>query len=146
MRNLIVIAKVCVGVDPTVDTLIKRLSSIRDLFDLVASTQSGRGLLYWASYYDPWLMGDDLDLTALQLRTEPVAGTIVEVGLAEDTWARVNVTLLEKHQWPEQDWLVWQFWQAFDMYREFNSAARMFFGRDVLGASLSDSEVLGERR
>jgi hypothetical protein len=143
MRNLIVLAKVIVGVDATVDGIIERISTVRDLNDLVGSAQSGRGLLHWASYYDAWLMGDDLDLKNLQLQTEPVAPGIVEISLAEETWGGVERALSPKHQWSEQDGLVWHLWQAFDVFRQSNSGARLFFGREVLGASLDDSEVLG---
>jgi hypothetical protein len=143
MRNLIVIAKVCLSVDPVVDALIERLSSARDLNDLMASTQSGRGLLHWASYYDPWLMGDDLDLQGLHLQTQPVAEGVVEISLVDQAWAKVQEAISERHQWAEQDWLIWHLWQAFGAFRDSNAAARLFFGREVLGASLDDSDVLG---
>ena len=143
MRNLIVLAKVCVGVDATVDGIIERLSAVRDLNDLVGSTQSGRGLLHWASYYDAWLMINDLDLKNLHLETKPVTTGVVEINLAEDTWGAVERALSAKHHWSEQDGLVWHLWQAFDAFRQSNSGARLFFGREVLGASLDDSEVLG---
>jgi hypothetical protein len=141
MRNLIVISKILPGADSIVDSLIARLSNARDLNELVAATQSGRGLLYWISYYDPWLMGDDLDLQKLELQTQPIAADLIEISLAESTWAKVNQMLSQRQQWPEQEWLVWHLWQAFRAFQSWNSNARLFFGREVLGTSLDDSEV-----
>jgi hypothetical protein len=141
MRNLIVISKILPGADSIVDSLIARLSNARDLNELVAATQSGRGLLYWISYYDPWLMGDDLDLQKLELQTQPIAADLIEISLAESTWAKVNQMLSQRQQWPKQEWLVWHLWQAFRAFQSWNSNARLFFGREVLGTSLDDSEV-----
>lgn len=143
MRNLIVLAKVCVGVEAAVDRIVERLSAVRDLNALVGPAQSGRGVLYWASYYDPWLMGDDLGLKKLQLPTEPIAPGIVEISLTEETWATVEKALSAKHPWSEQAWLVWHLWQAFEVFRPSNAHTRLFFGREVLGASLDDAEILG---
>ena len=142
MRNLIVLAKVCVGVDAGVDGIIERLSGVRDLCGLEAATQSGRGLLHWASYYDAWLLGDDLDLKKL-LHTEAVAPGVVEISLAEETWRAVERAILRKHELSEKGWLVWHLWQAFNAFRQWNASARLLFGREVLGVSLDDSEVLG---
>ncbi|GEM_PF-6170462 len=144
MRNLIVIAKVLRGADSTVDSLITSLSCVRDLNNLVARTQSGRGLLYWLSYYDPWLMGNDLDLRGLQLDTEPIAADVLEIKLAEPAWNKIQQALTERQQWPEQEWLARHLWQAFNAFQNWNPKARLFFGREVLGPSLDDCEVLGE--
>jgi hypothetical protein len=141
MRNLIVIAKVIPGVNHAVDAVIERLSSVRDLNDLMSSEQTGGGLIYWASYYDPWLMGDDLGLNRLELQTDRIADGVVEVSVAEQTWHNARRASSEKAQWREQDWLSWHLIEAFDMFRNWNSKARLFFGREVLGTSLLDSEV-----
>jgi hypothetical protein len=146
MRNLITVVKVLPGVDRAVDALIARLSYAGELNELIANTQSGRGLLFSTSYYDPWLMGNDLDLRWLELRTEPVAAGVLEISLAEQTWAKAHQALAQKHQWHEQDWLAWHLWQAFNAYRSWNANARMFFGREILGPSLDDDEVSDGKR
>lgn len=90
-------------------------------------------------------MGDSFDLRRLHLQIDPITDGIVSIGLAEQGWSRVQDELMQDHQWAEQHWLVWHLLQAYEAFRNWNSTARLYLGREILGPSLDDTEVLSHQ-
>jgi hypothetical protein len=142
-RNLLIIAKLLPGIDTHVDAIISSLQNVRDLFGLVSNSQSGRALLYWACWYDPWLMGDDLDPEDWRwaLSAKPVINGIWRLSLTEGNWKAIQSDASHETHFEEQHWLCWQLSSAFESHRAQNDKAHLYFGRDVMGASLGDDEV-----
>lgn len=142
-RNLLVIAKIIPNIDPAVDAVIQRLRSPRDLFDLTSDSQSGRGLLYWASWYDPWLMGNDLapENWRWALTAKSIANGVWSLSLTEGKWGSVQNDAASETQFEEQHWLCLHLSYAFESYRDQNGIAHLYFAREVMGASLDDDEV-----
>ena len=142
-RNLVVIAKIISHVDAGVDSVIGRIRKARDLYGLVSDSQSGRGLLYWASWYDPWLMGDDLNPEKWRwtLSATGIANGVWRLSLTEGNWSAIQHDAKHESQFEEQHWLCCNLSTAFESYRAHNDRAHLYFGRDVMGPSLDDDEV-----
>ena len=136
-RQLLTIAKVFPGVAPDLDHAVSELSVDSDLAPLVRASESGRGLLHWACWFDPWLMGIDLspEHWSLGVRGDPLGPDLWELPLETD-WSGVKSAVGKNHQYAEQGWLAWQLWQGFTAFQFKNGASRLFYSRTVLGTSL----------
>lgn len=145
-RQLLLIAKIYPTADAKLDALATNLHKATDLYRLIDPTLSGRGLLHWACWYDPWLMGCDVepDSWRLELSTHKIAEGLWTLSLTDD-WSGVESALREEHQYQEQDWLPWQLWQAYSAFDQDNHRAKLFYGRAVLGGNLCDDEIRGQR-
>lgn len=142
-RQLLTIAKVFPGVADDLDQAVSELRGAAGLASLVHASNSGRGLLHWATWLDPWLMGIDLnpDHWALGIGGKSLGPDLWELPLDAD-WAGVERAMGKKHQYVEQFWLPWQLWQGFTAYQAQNGVSRLLYGRAVVGASLGDTELL----
>jgi hypothetical protein len=146
-RNLLVIAKILPGLDAEIDAVVDRLAEVRDLFGLVVNARSGRGILYWGCWYDPWLMGDNLNPEdwRWKLAAKSVTGGVWRLSLNEGDWTSVQRDAGGKVQFHEQRWIAWHLSQAFQSFGACNDRAQLYYAREVLGASLTDAEITETR-
>lgn len=145
MRNLLVVSKVYPGADSNLDSIVANAVRSRDLLSLVEPSSTGRGLLYWASWYDPWLTFKDVcpDDWGLPLKSQQVGEGLWTISLSEGKWSAIKPGKVGNRQWMEGRWLVWQLRQAWESFRDWNEASVLLYGREVLGNSLDDQEVAG---
>ena len=80
-RQTITITKVMRGIDQNLDHVIDNLSRPADLNQIIDPRLSGAGVLYWASYYDYWSMGDTFDTSQLGIPMRDVADGISSIDL-----------------------------------------------------------------
>ncbi|MEL7088369.1 MAG: hypothetical protein AAGL98_08010 [Planctomycetota bacterium] len=142
-RQLLYIAKIHPGSDEAIDRIVENLKNAQSLNQLVESERSGRGLIHWACWYDPWLMGNDLnpEHCNFQINAIKIGDHVWELSL-KSGWDNV-IRESESPDYAEQNWLRWHLWQTYKAFEYKNDNARVFYGRSVHGASLDDSELIG---
>ena len=143
-RQILYIAKIYPGVNASIDVIAENLSTAAGIRKFTSKDWGGRGLLYWASWYDPWLVGADLfpeHSKILGPDAKPLGEGVWELSLKRMS-PEVKSIKQSTLQYAEQEWLKWQISQAYLAYESHNENARLFFGREVHGASLDDSELL----
>jgi len=138
------LAKIVAGVDDELDALADGLSDPLDLRAFVDPKLSGRGLLHWVSWFDPWLMGCDLcpDHWPLGVDGREISDNIWELDLSTD-WSPIQRAITANHQYQEQMWLPWQLRQAYAAYEQCNDSAVLYYGRAIVGSCISDASSPG---
>ena len=141
-RQVITITKFVLGIDSGLDAVFKRIQGPEQLTALVSPQATGRGLLYWASYLDPWLTFDLFQTETLGIPTSDVCDGVISLDLLSPKWNPLLSDSLAQSEWEEQDWLLYHLRAGFESFQDENTRATLLLGRQVLGASLGDDELL----
>ncbi|MEM1109475.1 MAG: hypothetical protein AAGH99_12385 [Planctomycetota bacterium] len=143
-RQVLILTKIMPGVDIDLDTQASTLSDALDLRRFIDPNFTGRGLLHWASWYDPWLMFNDLcpDHWSYGIYGAKVANEVWQLDLSRG-WSIVERACNVDQQWQEQSQLLQNLWWAYSAFQSRNRRAVLYYGRSVFGGILSDDEILG---
>lgn len=143
-RQLITITKIIQGIDEELDSALDSVNNALDLSKFVGTQHSGKGMLYWACFYDPWLTGDRFDLNRFGIDSKGFYGDLFNIDLRSPGWQSLprdsNIGAGED----EERWLLQHLHEAYNTFSFENSRANLIMGRYILGGSLDDSELLGQ--
>ena len=112
---------------------------------LFAST-NGEGLLYFAKWYDPWLVGADLDPDfwrwPIDSKSKSALDGAWELNADTAKLDSFDQSFAASLQYEEQRRLLWNLKAALNASKLAQSRAHVFYSREVLGGSLSEDEWL----